>query len=164
MNFEYSIRPANDGDLSGLKEVLSRNGQRSTIVIDDRSLYYLAVMDGSTFIGLTGAELSGDSALIRSTAVLAPYRAKGIAGQLVNTLLQDLKRKGIQKLYLFSRDTGAFWEGFGFSRCSVEEVMEAVPDAPQVVAYISDNSIWTDVAWCRYLVSGSRSGLIRKSD
>ena len=117
--------------------------------MDDRSLYWLGITPASGIIGLSGAEICGHSALIRSTAVLAPYRGNGIAKKLVEGLLNCLKGWGIQKLYLFSRDTGSFWEAFGFVPCLVEEVIAQLPDAHQVIYYLGDNSIWTDVAWKR---------------
>src|SRR5258708_39371782 len=134
MNTEYLIRLAGEEDWKGLQDLLLRNGQKPTIVINGLSLFYLAEAEGSGIIGLVGAEISGGAALIRSTAVLAPYRAKGIAKRLVTILLQTLQDKGIQKLYLFSRDTGDFWKRFGFTRCDVEEVIGHVPDAPQVLS------------------------------
>ncbi len=129
MEVEYIIRSAIEADLDGLKETLIRNGQKAGILLDDRSLYWLAETAASGIIGLSGAEICGNSALIRSTAVLAPYRGNGVAKKLVDRLFNSLKGWGIQKLYLFSRDTGAFWESFGFIRCPVEEVIAQLPDA-----------------------------------
>jgi N-acetylglutamate synthase-like GNAT family acetyltransferase len=147
MSFEYSIRLAKESDLSGLKETLGRNGQYLNILVNGKTIFWLAETETSGIIGMTGAEISGDSALIRSTAVLAPYRGKGMAKKLVHALFDSLKERSIQKLYLFSRDTGTFWETFGFVECAVEEVITQVPDAHQVISYLKDNSIWTDVAW-----------------
>ena len=147
MHFEYFIRPAVEDDLSRLKERLVRNDQNRNIVINDATRYYLAEAVGHGIIGLIGAEISGETALIRSMAVLAAYRGQRVAGNLVDRLFNDLMGLGIQKLYLFSRDTGTFWEGVGFTRCTVEEVIAQIPDAHQVISYINDNSIWSDVAW-----------------
>ncbi len=133
--------------MDGLKETLIRNGQKATILMDDRSLYWLAETAAFGIIGLSGAEICGDSALIRSTAVLAPYRGNGVAKKLMDGLFNSLKGWGIRKFYLFSRDTGTFWESFGFVRCPVEEVIAQLPDAHQVIYYLRDNSIWNDVAW-----------------
>jgi N-acetylglutamate synthase-like GNAT family acetyltransferase len=156
MNSGYSIRLARQGDLKNLLELLRCNGLKPTIGLTSKSLFYLAEhydaraeADGHRLIGCTGAEVSGDAALIRSTAVLATYRKKGIAKELVDTLLQHLREAEIRKFYLFSRSVGGFWERFGFTRCEVNEVIGDLPDAPQVVAYISDSSIWSDVAWRR---------------
>lgn len=151
MQVEYIVRPAAETDLDGMKAALARNGQKSTILLDDRSLYWLAETPASGIIGLSGAEICRDSALIRSTAVLAPYRGNGVAKKLVEGLFNSLKGWGIQKLYLFSRDTGSFWEAFGFVRCPVEEVIAQLPDAHQVIYYLKDNSIWTDVAWKKWI-------------
>jgi N-acetylglutamate synthase-like GNAT family acetyltransferase len=149
MNSFYAIRIAGPRDLAALKEVLTRNGQRPTIVMDESTLFYTAEGEGQGLVGLAGAELSGRAALIRSTAVLAPHRGKGLAKRLVEALLADLTQKGIRHLYLFSRDTGSFWQAFGFTHCPVEEVIGELAGTPQVMGYLGDGSIWSDVAWRR---------------
>jgi len=149
MSITYSIRRAEENDLHVLKELLISNKQKPTIVINDKTLYYVARSDEGALIGLIGAELSGTTALIRSTAVLAPYRSNGVARALIDALFKHLQDKGIQNLYLFSRDSGEYWKKFGFYQCTVQEVIEKLPDAPQVLLYINDNSIWSDIAWHR---------------
>ena len=181
---KYVVRRAGASDERELKGVLVRNGQKPTIVIDDRSVYYVAVGDGGEgrvsedgvermafvgdvearagadgvaafgpegVVGMAGAEISGQSALIRSLAVLAPYRGNGIAGELIAELLNELRRRGIMRLYLFRRDAGAYWRRLGFDGCDVEEVAAQLSDTPQVAGYIRDGSIRTDVAWRRDL-------------
>jgi amino-acid N-acetyltransferase len=115
IDYYYRIRLANADDLEGLWEVLTGNGLKPTIAIGSASLFYLA--EASGIIGSAGAEICGDAALIRSTAVLPPYREKGIAKKLVETLILDLEKKGIRRLYLLSRRIGDFWKGLGFVSC-----------------------------------------------
>lgn len=152
---ERPVETIEVGEESPVKVVEEERPVESLAVEEERPV---KVVEGEVagggageFLGLIGAEISGQTALIRSLAVLAPYRGNGIAGKLVETLLQELHERGITRLYLFSRDTGGYWRRLGFAGCDVREVAGELPDAPQVAGYMSDGSIWTDVAWCRDL-------------
>src|ERR1700704_1368674 len=99
MHSSYSIERAKEGDEIVLKDVLRQNGQKPTIVINEKSIYYCARSDEKT-IGLAGAEINGHSALIRSVAVLAAWRNKGVAKELIDRLFSELDKKDIRHLYL----------------------------------------------------------------
>jgi len=125
---------------------LIENNQKPTIVFNEKTLYFIAEVD-KQIIGTIGAELSDHAALIRSTAVLKQWRSGGIAARLVAMMFQSLKENGVRNFYLFSRDSGPYWQKFGFEQCAVRGIIDHLPDAPQVLGYLEDNSIWTDVAW-----------------
>ncbi len=146
MNSMALLRRANDSDLEPVKNLLIENNQKPTIVFNERTLYFIAEVD-KQIIGTIGAELSDHAALIRSTAVLKQWRSGGIAARLVAMMFQSLKENGVRNFYLFSRDSGPYWQKFGFEQCAVREIIDHLPDAPQVLGYLEDNSIWADVAW-----------------
>jgi N-acetylglutamate synthase-like GNAT family acetyltransferase len=150
---EYQITIATPKDLYAARQVLIKNNQRPTIKINGNCICLKAELGSGNLIGLIGAEISAEAALIRSTAVLSEYRNKGIAGKLVETLFNTLKDRGTKRLYLFSKEAGAYWKKFGFVECEVqEEVTKYLSNAPQVKQYISDQSIWSDKAWkCDFL-------------
>jgi len=125
---------------------LIENNQKPTIVFNEKTLYFIAEVD-KQIIGTIGAELSDHAALIRSTAVLKQWRSGGIAARLVAMMFQSLKENGVRNFYLFSRDSGPYWQKFGFEQCAVRGIIDHLPDAPQVLGYLEDNSIWADVAW-----------------
>jgi N-acetylglutamate synthase-like GNAT family acetyltransferase len=147
MPHKIQIIQAIESDTDDVKNLLIENHQKPSTVIDSNSIYFLAKANGK-LIGTIGAEITGTSALIRSTAVLSAWRSKGIAADLVDTLFARLKSDNITDLYLFSRDSGKYWQKFGFVQCKVEEVVDRLPNVPQVVGYVNDGSIWSDVAWC----------------
>jgi N-acetylglutamate synthase-like GNAT family acetyltransferase len=147
---ELQIQIAKEDDQQNLRDILLENGQKPTILINDQSLYFFAEINHRK-IGLIGAEISNKSALIRSLAVLKPWRNNGVSIKLISTLFAELKKRKIERLYLFSRDSGSFWEKIGFSQCDIHEIINNLPDASQVAGYIKDKSIWTDVAWHKEL-------------
>ena len=150
MNASYEIRNAKEDDLQLIQTLLRENNQKPSVVINKHSIFLIA-QSGDHTIGVIGAELNTNAALIRSAAVLPPWRNKGVGKILVETLLMELKEIGKRNIYLFSRDSGIYWQKYGFENCSVQKIIDALPDAPQVKGYINDNSIWTDIAWYKSL-------------
>jgi len=148
MNTAYTIKQAMDADVALLQQVLADNAQSRNISVTSPNLYLYAESNGAV-IGLTGVELCHKKALIRSTGVLHKYRCNGIASALFQELVQYLRKLGIEQLYLFSKDTGAFWQRHGFKACEIAEVIAELPETPQVKVYMEDGSIWNDIAWQR---------------
>ena len=78
-----------------------------------------AAVDGDKVIGaiLTGHD--GRRAIIHHMCVHPDYRRMGIAGKLVHTAEEALKKEGIQKIFgLVFKDNdpaNAFWESQGYS-------------------------------------------------
>lgn len=97
---------------------------------------------------MTGAEIDFPNALIRSTGVLQSFRNRGIAAHLFCTLVQSLKMKGISDLFLFSKDSFGYWKK---KPCTIQALIDHLPDAPQVRRYVKNGSIWGDLAWHRNL-------------
>jgi len=150
MDFRYEIRLANEKDLKPMQELLQKNNQKISILINESSLYLLA-QSGDNIVGMIGSEISGNSALIRSAAVLRPWRNRGIGTILVESLFKKLKENCITELYLFSRDSGIYWQKHGFTSCHIQEVIDRLAKVNQVIGYVNDNSIWTDIAWHKTL-------------
>lgn len=150
MNILYTLREAVASDSEMLRSALIENGQKATICIDGHSLYLYASA-GDHVVGLIGAELCNNNALIRSLAVLAAYRHGGVATELVHELIRRLRQRDVAHLYLFSKSTGGFWMKHGFEGCDVKRLVDALPAAPQVCGYVADGSVWRDVGWYRRL-------------
>ena len=94
-----------------------------------------------------GIELGNDSVLLRSLGVLVPWRRQGVGGALINRALESARQTDFKKAYLFSRTAGRYWMKFGFYQVAVSEVVQALPEVPQVKQYLEAGIIWTDVAW-----------------
>lgn len=141
---------AKQQDVKRLQDFLIENKLKPSISINENSIYLIALIDGQ-IMGSIGAEFNTHCALIRAAGVAQPYRGKGIGKNLFQHLVAKLESKNIFNLYLFSRQAAEFWTSTGFTKCTVEEVIEALPHAPQVMEFVADGSIWTDVAWRRQL-------------
>lgn len=98
-----------DDSREGIEKYLLRNPSTSFVAEEDGQI-----------VGVILAGHDGRRGYIHHTAVLPPYRNRGIAGRLVEQALSALEREGIHKaaLVAFARNEGgnAFWERAGFSR------------------------------------------------
>ena len=65
---------------------------------------FLAKEEG-TVIGYVGMKVVLDEADITNVAVLPAYRKKGIAGRLLQQLLDEARKQGILSIYLEVRDS-----------------------------------------------------------
>lgn len=150
MNSIVQIRKANSSDVPRMRQFLVANGQRPSIELDQDAIYFFAEMD-SQLIGMIGVELNPPNALLRSAGVLAPFRNRGLATRLFGVLIQSLRDLEVTDVFLFSKDAGAYWMKKRFSRCTIQKLIGKLSNVPQVAGYLSDGSIWKDVAWHRQL-------------
>jgi N-acetylglutamate synthase-like GNAT family acetyltransferase len=121
-------------------------------VLDPGTLYFVARL-GEKTVGVCGLEFDGESALLRSVAVDSGTRGQGIAKALIDGALQELRRRRIRELFLFSKDTGAYFEKLGWVEVPVDEAAASLRQAPQVKRY--DRTGWypNERAFRLYLTS-----------
>ena len=62
--------------------------------------YWVVALDGDTVVGYVGSQSSIDEADIMNVAVHPDYRRQGIAENLINTLIAELKKRGCHALLL----------------------------------------------------------------
>ena len=146
-NLQFQIQEAATAHYQQLAELLEKNQQSTQDILAPDTRYWLAQETGGRTIGTIGIELGNDSILLRSLGVLLPWRRHGAGGALINRALESGRQMDFKKAYLFSRTAGKYWTRFGFYQVEVLEVVEALPDVPQVRHYIEADTIWTDVAW-----------------
>lgn len=74
----------------------SADGAPDLVVTDNREVgAYEATVDGRTAAGLV-YNRSGDHITLLATSVLPEFRGKGVAARLMNEVLADLRRQGMQ--------------------------------------------------------------------
>ena len=76
--------------------------------------------------GAVGLEVYGDRALLRSAVVDAGRRGTGVGQDLVETLLQRARSRGVREVYLLTTTAEDYFPRFGFSTISRTEVAPAV--------------------------------------
>ena len=82
--------------------------------------YWLVALEGDRVIGYVGSQSSIDEADIMNVAVHPDYRRQGIAENLINTLIAELKKRGCHALLLEVRASNTpaitLYEKLGFAQ------------------------------------------------
>ena len=82
--------------------------------------YWVVALDGDTVVGYVGSQSSIDEADIMNVAVHPDYRRQGIAENLINTLIAELKKRGCHALLLEVRASNTpaitLYEKLGFAQ------------------------------------------------
>ena len=128
------ISRATADDLPQVRRLLGDCGLSSHNVLDPGTTYWVARSDGR-LVGVCGLEYCDDAALLRSVAVDTSERGAGLARKLICCALKELRARGIERLFLFSKDTGGVFEKLGFVETLVTEAANALRSAPQVQRY-----------------------------
>ena len=104
-------------------------------------------------VGSTGYEISADGrhALIRSVAVNPLRRSRGSGTTLARFALDRAADEGASTAWLFSRRSGPFWQGLGFSPADRDELASALADTHQVQLFRRTGQLDHEVAWSRPL-------------
>jgi N-acetylglutamate synthase-like GNAT family acetyltransferase len=121
-------------DLALVREMLTRAGMM-TEGIEWPAACYIVAYIGDEAVGVIGVESKVDAALIRSLYVDESTRRRGIGAGLIAAARKAAHTRGARHLYLFSSDTGEFFERHGFKAVAVDDVIAAIPGVPQVEYY-----------------------------
>lgn len=125
-----SLREANQHDEYEIANLLRTHEMRSEGVLHACTRYWVAE-DAGRIVGAVGIEL-GRTAVLRRSAIVEPQsRGKGIGQALARVALDCARASGARLAYCFSTDAGSYWVARGFELCSVDEVVSALPTAPQ---------------------------------
>lgn len=73
-------------------------------------------------VGLVGAEVYADTALLRSAVVRPDHRSQGIGTLLYESLVAYLRRRGVQRVLLLTNTAEAYFARKGFVRMARDSV------------------------------------------
>jgi N-acetylglutamate synthase-like GNAT family acetyltransferase len=130
---------------------LIRNKQSAKSVLAPDTSYWIAEDLQDQIIGTIGLEFGTDAALLRSASVLAAWRGQGVGAALVQEALTAASQEGFSRIYLFSTEAGSYWTRFNFYEVPVSEVIEQLPNVPQVREYDMRGWLTTEFAYRRDL-------------
>jgi len=105
---------AQPSDAPAIGAVLERCG----LPVDDLARlvgeFHVAILDGQ-LVGCACAERFGDTAIIRSVAVLREWRDQGVASHLVNTVMMRARANGVRRAVLLTSTCPSYFARYGFS-------------------------------------------------
>jgi N-acetylglutamate synthase-like GNAT family acetyltransferase len=140
------LRIATHNDLEVVREILEASQLSAHGILDPKTSYWLAEINDHA-VGCIGLEWGARAVLLRSAAVMPEHRKLGLGTQLLNTALNGAREEHKSFVYLFSTDAGEYWTRRGFREVPVPELVEALPDAPQVQHYTDIGWLPTEIAW-----------------
>jgi amino-acid N-acetyltransferase len=82
-------------------------------------------------IGVIGLEIYGQYGLLRSLAVLPPYRSKGVAGELLNNLESIAASQALKHIYLLTETAPDYFTTKGYKQLSREDVPAEVQQSSE---------------------------------
>lgn len=109
---DFNITLAEPGDFLQLHKILIENGLPTAGVDFGKGIYYIA--SGQELMGLIGAEQYGTAVMLRSLAVKPQFRKTGIAAQLIDYVLRQLKDTGVTDIYLITNTAEQYMTRCGF--------------------------------------------------
>ena len=121
------IRKATSRDLNAVERLLSTNSLPVEGVKENLSGFVVAEAN-EAIIGAVGLEKFGSVALLRSAVVSDQHRGSGVGRGLVERILDDAEKDGIEELFLLTTTAEHYFPRFGFaptSRAAVPVALKA---------------------------------------
>lgn len=145
---DVRVIPATSADLGAIKQLLVDN-ELPVAGVDEHWRTFLVACDGEQIVGCGGAEAYPAAALIRSIAVSAEHRSRGIGRMMVRQLLDRLAARGVREFYLLTTTAPDYFKKRGFRRCDRDDV------PPQLLVSREFQDACPDSAICmRLLMKG----------
>ena len=121
---DFNITLAEQGDFLQLHEILIKNGLPIAGVDFGKGNYYIA--SGQELMGIIGVEQYGRAVMLRSLAIKPQFRKMGIAKELIDYALQQLKDRDVTDIYLITNTAQLYMTKYGFVRIERDEIPNTV--------------------------------------
>ena len=93
--------------------------------------HFVLGWDGPKLVAVIGLEIKNHSALLRSLAVDADYRNRGIATKLVHKLEDYAKSMEVDTLYLLTLTAESFFEKCGYRRIARDSAPAGIQETTE---------------------------------
>jgi amino-acid N-acetyltransferase len=115
--------PASGIEIPAIRNILMENNL-PYVDIDCHINNFILARHENTLIGCIGLEVCSEYGLLRSLAVISPYRNKGIASELYNKMIARARQINVKELYLLTTTAEHFFHRLGFSQTDRKSVPE----------------------------------------
>jgi amino-acid N-acetyltransferase len=134
------IRDATNRDLDAVESLLSENNLPLDGVKENFSSFVVAE-DAGEIAGAIGLERFGSVALLRSAVVSPEHRGSGVGRKLVEQVLEQAERDGIEELFLLTTTAEKYFPRFGFAPTTRSAVPSAVKASAEFQGACPDTAI-----------------------
>jgi len=122
----FTIRPATSRDIGQVESTLRASDLPLDGLTDQFGDAYAVAVSDDQIIGVEGIEVHGDDGLLRSAAVAADWRGRGVGDALTRDRIEWARRRGLRSLYLLTTTAGDYFPRFGFERVDRDTAPDAV--------------------------------------
>src|SRR2546426_4923080 len=119
------IAPATTSDLPAIFDLLDQS-KLPRAGLDQHLGTTLVAKESKQVVGSAALELYGSAALLRSVAVAAEWRGRGLGQTLTAAALDLAQRRGVHTVYLLTETAAQFFPKFGFRSIARSEGDKAV--------------------------------------
>ncbi len=124
------FRKAQDSDLAAIEALLNVSG----LPFEDCHKHlsqFLVYDEASKILGVGGAEIYDEVALLRSIAVHSEHRGLGLARSIFLGLKTELLKQGVQDLYLLTDSAELYFKHLGFAQIERDKVPQEIKQTEQ---------------------------------
>lgn len=114
LNESLRLRPATPADWPMIATLLERAQLPLAGAREHLATFVVAILD-ERVVGVAGAEVHGDVALLRSVVVEKGMQGRGIGRRMVELMLDEASRRDIAEVYLLTTGAAEYFRRFGFS-------------------------------------------------
>jgi len=125
------LRHANPTDIRRLSDFLTDNSLPTVGVQDCLENFIIAVDADGSLVGVAGYEMYGPNALLRSVAVDKRSRNLGHGTTLVETILANVRKRGVRTVYLLTETAERYFSRLGFTPIERDKIEPAVKNSPE---------------------------------
>jgi amino-acid N-acetyltransferase len=122
------IRPADASDGATAERLLVSADLPVAGVAEAVGNFFVAEVPAGV-VGVAGLEIHGDDGILRSVAVAAAERGRGLGALLTDRVLAHARRSGLRRVYLLTTTAEAYFARHGFGRTAREDVPARVRDS-----------------------------------
>ncbi len=133
----FGIRDARSADTGAITALLE--GARLPTAGIRQARLIVAEHSGH-IIGCAGLEVHGDAGLLRSVAVDAAWRSRGVGAALVAAIIKEASLHGLTSLVLLTTTASAWFPRFGFAETTREAVPPALLASPEFTGACPDTA------------------------
>lgn len=127
----FVIRNASTANVDAVAELLKDAGLPTDDLLDVFGESFAIAIEKDSIVGTAGIECHDDVGLLRSVAVRADQRGKGIAEALTRNRIEWARSRGMSELILLTTTASEYFPRLGFKKISRDSVPQEIQKTAQ---------------------------------
>jgi amino-acid N-acetyltransferase len=136
-------RPADIGEIEDLLRESALPVEGASTHLD----HFFVVREGESISGVIGLEAYGEEGLLRSLAVRASRRSRGIGNELYLRLIEEARSLGIRRLILLTTTAEAYFSARGFRKVPRTTIRGALGHSAEFTGACPDSALCMELVF-----------------